>query len=241
MKKNHIIVLAVVLVMFTSLMFILNIKVSTKQGINYQVHEIKLPLYLKALDFIDRHYNYKNLVSNLLVGTKDDSAKAIKILEYINANVQKNPKELPVIDDHPLNILIRGYGVQDQFEDIFTILCTYAGMEAFFEIFKDHPGEPYYISFVKIKGRWCPFSAFGGIYLTKNGAVASVDDILLDHKLLAPFVSNLPGFKTDTFLSEMGGIDFNKCSVRVKGQSPAGRVSCIIKNMFKCGKDRISK
>ena len=230
MKKIYL--TALVMITFISVILILNVSVTTKQGINYQVHEIKLPLYLKALDFIDRHYNYKNLVANILDNEKDENTKTIKIFNWVVANVRKNPKELPVIDDHPLNILIRGYGVQDQFEDIFTILCTYAGMDAFFKVFKNSAGEPYYISFVKIKGRWCPLSTFGGVYPVKNGAIASVDDILLDRGLLAPFISNLPNFERDAFITEINDMDFKIWSVRIKGQSPAGRAVCIIKNIF---------
>lgn len=231
MRKIYLITLLTV-IMLISVIFVLNMSVTTKQGINYQVHEIRLPLYLKILDFIDRHYNYKNIVANILGNTKEDNAKTMKIFNWVTANVQKNPKELPIIDDHPLNILIRGYAVQDQFEDIFTILCTYAGMEAFFKIFKNYSGNIYYMSFVKITGRWCPLSAFGGAYSTKNGAIASMDDILLDKKLLTPFISNLPNFETDTFLREIKGMDFKASGIRVKGQSPAGRVLCLIKSMF---------
>lgn len=231
MKKNYLIVLLTV-IMFLSVIFILNVNVSTKQGVNYLVHEIKLPLYLKILDFIDRHCNYKNLVSNILGDTKDDNERTIKIFDWITSNVRKNPEELPIIDDHPLNILIRGYGVQDQFEDIFTILCTYAGSQAFFKMFKNSSGEVYFISFVRIKGRWCPLSAFAGVYSAKNSAIASVDDILLDRKLLTPFVSNLPNFETDSFLKEIKIMDFKVWYVRVKGQSPAGRAVCLIKSMF---------
>ena len=232
MKKIYLIILVTVVIMFISVISILNVGVSTKQGVNYRVHEIKMPLYLKTLDFIDRHYNYKNLVSNILGDTKDDNTKTVKILNWVNANVRKNPKELPVIDDHPLNILIRGYGVQDQFEDIFTILCTYAGMEAFFKMFKNNSGEIYYMSFVKIDGRWCPLSAFNRVYAAKGSVIASVDDILLDKKLLTTFSSNLPNFEMDSFLKEINNMDFKSWSVRVKGQSPVGRVECLIKNML---------
>ncbi len=231
MKKIYLKSLLIVGI-FTLIICGLNVRVTTKQGINYQVHEIRLPLYLKMLDFIDRSYNYRNLIANILGDTKDDNAKTIKIFNWVVDNIRKQPRELPIIDDHPLNILIRGYGVQDQFEDIFTILCTYAGMEAFFKMFKNHSDNVYFISFVKIKGKWCPFSAFGGVYSIKNGAVASVDDILLDKKLLIPFSSNLSDFETDIFLKEINSMDFKSDSVRVKGQSPAGRALRFIKDMF---------
>lgn len=231
MKKAHLIALLTV-IMLMSVIFVLNVSVSTKQGVNYQVHQIRLPLYLKILDFVDRHYNYKNLVSNILGDTKDGNDKTIKIFNWITSNVRKNPKELPVIDDHPLNILIRGYGVRDQFEDIFTILCTYARMQAFTRMFKNISGEVYFISFVKIKEKWCPLSAFAGVYPVKNGVIASVDDILVDRKLLLPFESSLPNFDPDSFLKETRSMDFNICSSRVKGQSPVGRAACFFKKIL---------
>jgi len=231
MKKAHLIALLTV-IMLMSVIFVLNVSVSTKQGVNYQVHQIRLPLYLKILDFVDRHYNYKNLVSNILGDTKDDNDKTIKIFNWITSNVRKNPKELPIIDDHPLNILIRGYGERDQFEDIFTILCTYARLQAFTKMFKNPSGEVYFISFVRIKGKWCPLSAFANAYSVKNGAIASVDDILVDNKLLAPLESSLPNFDPGSFLKEIRSMDFNIWSSRVKGQSPVGRAICFIKNIF---------
>lgn len=231
MSKTRLKLLSIIIA-FTLIICILNISVTTKQGIDYQVREIRLPLYLKILDFVDRHYNYKNLVANILGGTKDENDKTVRIFNWVTSHVQKNPQELPVIDDHPLNVLIRGYGVSDQFEDIFTILCTYAGMEAFFKMFKNSSNGVYYMSFVKVNGKWRPLSAFGGVYSTKDGAIASVNDILLDHKLLTPFVSRLPNFETDTFLKEIDSMDFKEWSVRTNGQSPAGRASCLIKKIF---------
>lgn len=233
MKKVYLITL-LTLIALISIIFILNVSVSTKQGVNYQVHQIRLPLYLKILDFVDRHYNYKNLVANILGDTKDENDKTIKIFNWITSHVQKNPKKLPIIDDHPLNILIRGYAVRDQFEDIFTILCTYARMQAFTKMFNSSSGEVYFISFVKIKRRWCPLSAFANVYPVKNGIIASVDDILLDSKLLSPFESSLPNFERDSFLKEIRSMDFRIWSSRVKGQSPVGRAVCIIKNAFGC-------
>ena len=65
MKKNFFRLLSIVII-FILILCVLNIGVTTKQGINYRVSEIKLPIYLKILDFVDRHYNYKNLVKIFL-------------------------------------------------------------------------------------------------------------------------------------------------------------------------------
>lgn len=230
MKKTYIKLLSIATALIL-IICVLNISVVTKQCINGQLSEIKLPLYLKILDFMDRHYNYKNLVVNILAGTRDENDKAVKIFDWVVSHVQKKPRELSVIDDHPLNILIRGYGMQDQLEDIFTILCTYAGLDAIFKSFKNHSGGVYYVSLIKINGRWRPLSASGGVYATRDGAVASVGDILLDRKLLAPFISNMPDFESDTFLEEISTMDYRPRSMRVVGQSPMGRALFHIKKM----------
>ena len=82
MRKIYLKLLLIAIVL-PLIIFILNISLTTKQGINYQVREIKIPLYLKILDFMDRHYNYKHTVKNILGNTEDDNAKAIKILNWI--------------------------------------------------------------------------------------------------------------------------------------------------------------
>lgn len=65
MKKNKII-LSAVCVAFVGLVILFNTEVTYQQGINYKVCAVKIPLYLKVLDFFDRHYNYKNLTRKII-------------------------------------------------------------------------------------------------------------------------------------------------------------------------------
>ena len=44
--------LGIVLCGFIALWLFFNIETSTRQGINYQVRELKIPLYLKILNFL---------------------------------------------------------------------------------------------------------------------------------------------------------------------------------------------
>jgi hypothetical protein len=174
-------------------------------------------------------------VINILGGTKDDNAKAIKILDWVKANLRKNPIGLPIIDDHPFSIIIRGYGVGDQFEDVFTILCTYAGLESFYMPFRNKQNEVYYISFVKIADRWIPFSAYFHFFVSKNGKIYSVGDFLRDSDALLMFCSGVPGFEAESFLSEIAKIDFKQTSMRANGQSPFRRIIIIIGKFMKKG------
>jgi hypothetical protein len=234
--KKFIIKLLLIVLTVVLVATILNVSVITKQGVNYKVREIRMPLYLKLLDYVDRHYNYKNLVVNILGDTRDDGAKAIKILNWVNANVRKNPAELPVIDDHPLNILIRGYGERDQFEDIFTILCTYAKMKAFYGMFRNNSGGYYFVSFVKVNGRWCPISAYARTYAEWNKRIASVDDIMGNKELLGPFANKIENFESDAFLNEITKIDFEQTSMRSSGQAPFRRIMNLLEAKMKKGR-----
>lgn len=159
------------------LALILNIKVITKQGVNYKVHSIKIPLYLKILDFFDRHYNYAETVKRITAGSKMEEEKVIKIFRWVYSNIKRNPKELPVIDDHTLNIIIRGYGVNDQFSDVFTTLCNYAGIKAFYSlVYTKTRAQRIPLSFVRINKKWFVFDPYCGVYFKdEKGSLADIE------------------------------------------------------------------
>jgi len=116
---------------FIALWLFLNMQTSTMQGINYQVRELKLPLYLKISNFFDRHYNYKWLVGRILHDQKEEREKAKTIFHWTATHIKKQPPELDVIDDHVWHIIVRGYGVADQAADVCATLSNYAGLNAF--------------------------------------------------------------------------------------------------------------
>ena len=117
----------VIVLLLVSLVFLLNVQVTTRQGINYKVTSIKIPLYLKLLDFFDRHYNYISLVSRITHGCINKETKILALFNWCYANIKDQPETLPVVDDHVWHIIIRGYGAGEQSSDVFTTLCNYAG------------------------------------------------------------------------------------------------------------------
>ena len=58
----------------------------------------------------------------------------MEIFIWTCENIRKQPDGLPVIDDHVWHIIIRGYGEPDQSSDVFTTLCNYAGIRAFYAL-----------------------------------------------------------------------------------------------------------
>jgi len=111
----------------------------------------------------------------------------LSILKWTQANIIKDTKgKLAVVDDHILNIIIRGYGENDQFQDVFTTLSTYSGVPAFWRKVYEKKGRVWIpLSFVKLSGRWCVFDAYYGVYfMNRQGGIASVDDIIADKSLV---------------------------------------------------------
>lgn len=190
-------------------MFILNLEVTTLQGIDYVVRAKKIPLYLKLLDFFDRHYNYKLLANEIARGSKTDEERVMRIFEWSHANIRRVPEGLPVIDDHAWHIIIRGYGAGDQASDVFSTLCNYAGYGAFFKSVHalGKPGKMPF-SFVKVRGRWLIFDPYRGVYFrNKNYEIASIEEMKSQDSLTiislkadpktdyTPYLDNLPSVK----------------------------------------------
>ena len=152
-------------ILLLCLFLILNLTVTTKQGVNYELRTIKLPLYLKLLDFFDRHYNYEHLVKNIVKNSKNDEDRVIALLKWTYDNIRKNPQGLAVVDDHVWYVIVRGYGVEDQFSDVFSTLCNYAGFRAFYSwIESSKTSSRMAFSFVKLKGKWFVFDPYRGVY-----------------------------------------------------------------------------
>ena len=168
---------------------ILNIDVSIRQGVNGKYREIHMPLYVKWTQFLARHYEYARIAKEITAGCKTDEEKALAILNWTRANIKDIPGGLDLVDEHILTIMIKGYGAPAQFQDVFTTLCAYSGIPAFFEkVYAKGNKARYVLSFVKINGKWRVFDAYSGKYFrTVRGDLASPEDILDDESLTQLF------------------------------------------------------
>lgn len=158
---------------------ILNTEVSTKQGVNYKIHTLRIPLYLKILDFLDRNYNYKELVDRMINKDDNDEVRIMKIFNWTYQNIRKQPESMPVMDDHVWYTIIRGYGGGEQSSDVFTTLCHYAGLNAFYSWISDRAHtHKIVLSFVKTNGRWVILDQYHGVYFrNKEGGLANIEEI----------------------------------------------------------------
>lgn len=210
-----------------AVLIVLNTPVMTRQGIDYKVKEMRIPLYLKALDFIDRYYNYGILADRITAGKKSDFEKAVGLLKWTKENLKENPGSLPVVDDHAWHIIIRGYGTDDQFQDVFTTLCNRAGMGAFFSrIDLLGRSRARSLSFVRLSRGWTVFDAYRGIYfLNADGKPVILKEIQSgDWKAIK--VSAFSGEEDySDFFRLIGSIDFGSWKdSRAAIQSPVRRL-----------------
>ena len=176
MKRLLKYVLALIIIIAVS-----DFPLETRYGVDGKLYVRKIPLYAKLSGFLYRDWEYRDIVKEIVGKEKDEAKRALAILRWVNSHIRLGvPKGLKLVDDHPLNIIIRQYGGGDQMEDVFTILCAYAGMEAGMARCYE-PGNDNYIilSFVKASGRWLVFDAkYNRYFINKDKNIASIDDIL---------------------------------------------------------------
>jgi hypothetical protein len=211
----------------------LNLKVITKQGVNYKVSEIELPLYLKILNFYDRHFNYRWLVNRITKNLEKKEDKLFRLFEWTYHNIQPQPESLPIMDDHVWSVYVRGYGIDENFNDLFTTLCNYIGVDAFFLNLKIKESDrDLGISFVKLEKGWVLFDPYNGVYFFNNlGSWATIAEINeqnwrlkqlgateISESFYRPYLKDLPN---------IGDVVLNRANT----QSPINRLLLVIQRI----------
>ena len=153
--------------------------VTTGQGINYKVSRMELPLYLKLLNFYDRHFNYKWLTKRITGHLETKEEKIFRLFQWTHETIQPQPESLPVMDDHVWNVYVRGYGGSDNFHDLFATLSNYAGADGIFTTVQiDSTIDKLNLSVVKIEKGWVVFDPYHGVYFkNKAGELATIKEI----------------------------------------------------------------
>lgn len=233
MKKAFVFFL-VTIFLFSVIIFFLNIRVTTRRGVDYQLQSVEIPLYLKILDFYDRHYNYKELVKNILKDVRGEQECAMRLFAWTFANIRKNTAGLPVLDDHVWNIIIRGYGASDQSCDVFTTLCNYAGLRAFFSYASSREQtDKIPLSFVYLDKKWRVFDPYNGVYFQdKQGNFADMVSIRDNFALVKCLGKTLPDLDYSIYIDSLlsiKDIGYNRANL----QSPLNRLIFEIKKKLK--------
>ena len=235
MRRRHIIKGITIFVAVLLIVFMLNIKVTTRQGVNYVVREIKIPLYIKIFEFIDRDYQYKVLLKEIIKGCKDDEGKILAIFNWTHENIKQNiPENYPIVDDHVWHIIVKGYGVNDQLSDVFTTLCNYAGTSAFYTwVYSDDKKSALPLAVVEINDRWFIFYPYRGAYFeNRRGELADIEDIKANDWVV---VENNDEGPTINYADYFGNLSMPKEHNLTKGsiQSPINRLIFEIKKWIR--------
>ena len=159
---------------------------ATRQGVNYRQTTRNIPTYVKAIDFVQRHLQYKVLTSTICADLTSPRDCMLAIFNWTGTNIRQTPDGWPVIDDHVLHIIIRGHGKDDQMADVFTTLSTYAGIPAFWHELKDRQGRTSRIfSFVRLGYGWTPVDVERQVlFRDDEHRLATVDELLHNRQLL---------------------------------------------------------
>lgn len=153
-------------------------------GLNFVVTEQTLPLWAKAVDFIDRDLNLTRTSQAVLAAAGGDEARADAALAWTRANVRPQPAALPIVDDHVWHVIVRGYGQPDQMADVFTTLLAYAGVRAYWTLVGQPPDElP--LSYVWIRDRWRVYDVANGIkFRNRDMDLATPAELVADRELI---------------------------------------------------------
>lgn len=159
---------------------VLNINAATVQCVDYQCRDISIPLYSKVLNFLSRHFDYNRLAGSIVSRRLPEKEKAMRVFNWTLEHIKSVPRGFPVVDDHSWYIIVRGYGTDDQFQDVFTTLCNYSGLDAFFDgVSSKDRSKNKSLSFVRIDKKWRVFDPFNGAYLIgPDGDLAGIEDVL---------------------------------------------------------------
>lgn len=161
-----------------ALLALAHLPVTTKQGVDFEVTTHRIPLHRKVFEFIDRDAQYAFLASSITRSAASDTDRIRAVFDWVARRIQPNPPGWQVVDDHILNIIIRGYGTNDQRADVAATLTTYSGVPSFWRKVVSPDGERVLIlTFALADGRWVVMDVANGfLFETLRGELATLDD-----------------------------------------------------------------
>jgi hypothetical protein len=212
--------------------------VETRQGVNFVVSTYTQPLYLKAFEFVDRSAHYERLANTITEGLRSDSAKVEKLFQWTVQNIQPTPDDWSVVDDHILNIIIRGHGVADQRADVFTTLATYSGVPAFWVSLPKHSDAQILLSFVFVDDRWVVADVANGFqFRNSEGELATLDELVAQPARLKMYAAERTVIKDVSYAKVFSGLTMPKpqSPLRAELQMPLKRLIYEARAMLSLG------
>lgn len=185
-RRRRLYVVAVLLLVAGGGCFVLSRPATTLQAVNGTVTAYQIPAYVKLTDFFQRHFQY-DVLATRICGAKPAAVDCtFALLDWTHTSILLTPEGWPVVDDHPLHIVIRGHGERDQIADVFTTLAVYAGVPAFFQFVTDaQKREMLPVTFVYLDGEWTVFDVAADLaFRDRAGRLASIEQLVDDPALV---------------------------------------------------------
>jgi hypothetical protein len=165
-----------ILTLLLLIIILLNKDTTRTISINYKVTEYSIPIHLKINDFFNRHFNYKYLVNQINPNSNNSKDFILNTAKWVNQNIKKIPEGVDVIDNHPLTIIQRRLGAQDQFNDILSVFLIYLDIDSFFISKLDNTTHP--LTLFKVNNYWSLLDPYYGIYfINEKENFASIEEL----------------------------------------------------------------
>lgn len=173
MKNINFLLISILLLL---IVILLNKETTRTIAINYKVTEYNIPIHLKINDFFNRHFNYKYLVNKINPNSNNTKDFILNTTKWVNQNIKKIPEGVDVVDNHPLTIIYRRLGAQDQFNDILSVFLIYLDIDSFFISKFDNINHP--LTFFKVNNYWSILDPYYGIYfMNEKESFASIEEL----------------------------------------------------------------
>jgi len=200
--------------------------VTTRVGVDYQWVTKSVPLGEKLLNFLSRDLQTRRLVREIVSGASSDEDRLVRMFSWITDHVRPIPGGFPVIDDHPLHIILRGYGTPEQMAEALILLAEYAGFRGQVGRLECQAHEPRYLYAATVTlGEQTYLGDPGNHILFRDepGRLAGVDQLMRRSDLgdLAEIGLLSGGLPYDCFVRSLGSA---KAFSRSQDQQPWPRV-----------------
>lgn len=202
--------------------------VTTRAGFNYVVTSQRLTLAEKAVDFLSRHWQTRRIARSVVGPERNFEKKIERILAWVNERVQPVPEGFPVVDDHPLHILVRGYGAPDQRSEAFTLLASTSGLPATTALLSPRGSrEQIILALVRWEGNLYPVDVTHNLlFRTPQGALAALEDLKRHPEWITAAAGDekIDGFPYIAYWQEIESVERELSFTRMELQKPWSRL-----------------
>ena len=177
--KKYLLIFGLIIIFIIAIVS-LNKQTITTISINYNPVNYNIPLYLKFSNFINRHNNYKYFISEINEGLDSPNEIILNLSKWIYINIKKIPPDgtIDVVDSHPITILNRRLGVNDQFNDLLSLLLVYSKIDAFYKSYTINSLSNFSITYFRTHKNWSIIDPYYGVYfLNEFNEFANINEL----------------------------------------------------------------